>query len=262
MLFEPLNLNHNPKALQQGFKWRTYINSTTIDKNANEFFTNLLKGKNLNTWITRKIPFFKLFDIQYFIFKFVRANMLLGWLTNNFPLKKPVLILRHPCAVISSQVRLIEYSKVKNPYIAENLYKDYPNLKKNFPNYNNYEEILTARWCQENYVPLICNKSSFVLVSYENLLLNPEIEIKKIFDELNIEIPTNIYKNISLPSKQTRRKINHKNKHIILSDWKTRLNTTQKTNILNVVKDFGMEFYTEELEPDYERLYGDSPINV
>ncbi len=48
MLFEPLNLNHNPKALQQGFKWRTYINSKTIDKNANEFFTNLLKGKNLN----------------------------------------------------------------------------------------------------------------------------------------------------------------------------------------------------------------------
>lgn len=264
MLFEPLNLDENPKARQYGFNWRTYINSQAEDEKAKEFFINLLNGRDLNYWITREVPLIKLFSINYFIFKFVRANMLLCWLTNNFPIKKPVLIIRHPCAVISSQLRLKPFHKVKKPYFSDNdnLYRDFPNLYNNLNKYKNFEEILTARWCQENYVPLINNNYSFILVSYENLLIDPEKEINKIFNEWKIKIPKEIYKKISLSSTTTFRDIEHSNKYKVMSDWKTKLSFSQKKNILNVVKDFGMDFYTDNLEPDYDRLYGENPIRI
>src|SRR5439155_17907235 len=38
--------------------------------------------------------------------KEVRGNLLLGWMHRNFPGMPIVLVLRHPCAVVSSQLKL------------------------------------------------------------------------------------------------------------------------------------------------------------
>ncbi len=262
MLFEPLNLNRNPRAKEFEFEWRTYINSNSDNPKAKEFFEDLFNCRFVNSWITSEVPISRLFDIQYFIFKFVRANMLIDWLNNNFKINKPVFIIRHPCAVVSSQLRLKQFSKVENALMSENYYKDYPVNKEKLKKYKYTEEIYAARWCQENYVPLINNSSSLLIITYENLLNNPEEEIKKIFTAWNIEIPSQVYKMLSSSSSTTYRDVDHKNKLKILTNWQEKLNKDQQKKILNVVKDFGMDFYTEELEPDYERLYSDSPINV
>lgn len=262
ILFEPLHLNRNPRAKKFEFEWRTYINSNTDNPKAKEFFEDLFNCKFLNSWITREVAVTRLFNIQYCIYKFVRANMLIGWLNNNFNINKPVLIIRHPCAVISSQLRLKQFSKVKSALMNKNYYIDFPHIKDKLNNYKDFEEILAARWCQENYIPLINNRSSCILITYENLLNNPEKEIKKIFNEWNIEIPEKIYKNFSISSSTTFRDIDHKNKMKMLSTWQKDLNKNQINKILKVVKDFGMDFYTEELEADYMRLYGDGPIRL
>jgi len=262
VLFEPLHLDKYPRAKEYEFEWRTYINSNSDNPKAKEFFEDLFNCRFVNSWITREVPVSNLFDIQYFIFKFVRANMLIDWLNNNFYIKKPVFIIRHPCAVVSSQLRLKQFSKVGNAIMSNNYYEDFPLNKDKIKKYKKSEEILAARWCQENYVPLINNNSSILLVTYENLLNNPEEEIKKIFNKWKIEIPKHIYNMFSISSSTTHRDIDHNDKFSILSRWQNELEKTQKINILNVVKDFGMDFYTEELEPDYERLNGDSPIKI
>ena len=39
-----------------------------------------------------------------------------------------------------------------------------------------------------------------------------------------------------------------------IDQWKSRLTPDQVNRILRVVRDFGMDFYTEDPEPDYDRL--------
>ena len=39
-----------------------------------------------------------------------------------------------------------------------------------------------------------------------------------------------------------------------LSKWKKYLSKEQIENILGIVSDFGLDFYTEEIEPDYKRI--------
>lgn len=262
MLFEPLNINRNPRAKEFEFEWRTYINSNSDNPKAKEFFEDLFNCRFVNSWITSEVPISRLFDIQHFIFKFVRANMLIDWLNNNFNINKPVFVIRHPCAVVSSQLSLKQFTRVKSALMSKNYYKDFQVNKDKLKKYKDSEEILAARWCQENYVPLINNSSSVLIITYENLLINPDEEIKKIFSAWNIEIPTQIYNMITTSSSTTYRDVDHKDKLKILANWQEVLSKNQKNKILNIVKDFGMDFYTEELEPDYERLYSDSPINL
>src|SRR6185312_3597014 len=52
---------------------------------------------------------------QYFVIKDVNSNMLLPWITSNFPIR-PIYVVRHPCAVIASQLEYghCEYVK-RNP---------------------------------------------------------------------------------------------------------------------------------------------------
>jgi hypothetical protein len=39
-----------------------------------------------------------------------------------------------------------------------------------------------------------------------------------------------------------------------LSKWRDRLSDRQIDRILEIANAFGLDFYTDELEPDYERL--------
>ena len=46
-----------------------------------------------------------------------------------------------------------------------------------------------------------------------------------------------------------------------LAGWQRTLTPVQVERVLNVLRLFGLECYTDSLEPDYGRLYGQSPLN-
>ncbi|NIQ14129.1 MAG: hypothetical protein GTO02_06915, partial [Candidatus Dadabacteria bacterium] len=204
-------------------------------------------------------------NVDYYIFKFVRANMLIEWLTKNFPLKKPVFIIRHPCAVVSSILNLSWDSNCK---LSPEFYNHYPFFNEIINHAKTEEEKFAVLWCQENYVALNQSKPySFILISYEKLISEPINELKKIFNEWEIEFPPEILSNFSIPSKTfNMNRDNHyiKNNKIdslkLLGRWKSDLSTKQIDRILKIVNMCGMDFYTDNLEPDYNRLYSDKPI--
>jgi hypothetical protein len=46
----------------------------------------------------------------------------------------------------------------------------------------------------------------------------------------------------------------------VIRGWKEGLSKTQRDRVLRVVRDFGLDFYTSDFEPDYDRLFGLNPI--
>lgn len=63
----------------------------------------LLSGQILN-YNTSVTTVKEIMRCKYHIIKFTRANRLLRWMAEKFPIKPPILIIRHPCAVVSSQI--------------------------------------------------------------------------------------------------------------------------------------------------------------
>ena len=118
------------------------------------------------------------------------------------------------------------------------------------------EEILAVTWCLDNYIPLSIPKPhSWSLIFYEKLVKDGKKEIIRIFNEIGEKrIPNAAIKNLKKPSmvilKEELKLINKPD--LQLSKWKGYLSEDQINKILQIVSDFGLDFYTEQLEPEYD----------
>lgn len=107
---EPLNLRAFPEAEKIGFEWRTYIPPDEAESARSVFMRNVLTGRI--GYVRPSRDFFGLFPTPLLlkkcklIVKCVRANRMLAWITNQFPIQGAILLIRHPCAVVSSQVAM------------------------------------------------------------------------------------------------------------------------------------------------------------
>jgi hypothetical protein len=206
------------------------------------------------------------------IVKSIRINRILPWLTKRFQLENIFFIIRHPCAVISSQIKtgVYGYHNAYPPYKnifpnREQVIEEASNIKgidKNFinkiKNYKTQEEILAAVWCIDNYIPISMPKPyPWDFIFYENLVNNGENEITRIFNKIGIKnIPQSAYLSLKKPSllapldelKQVTKN------SFQLSKWKKTLSEKQIENILKVVSDFGFDFYSKNAEPNYDKI--------
>lgn len=77
--------------------------------------------------------------------------------------------------------------------------------------------------------------------------------LKKVFGYINEAVPEEVYERFKKPSITTHDK-SHLGTQKQLSKWKRKLSKSQIENILKVVHWFGLDFYTEAPEPDYDAL--------
>ena len=105
VLFEPLHLTRVPAAAAAQFSWRTYVPPDTPWPEGEAFLRRVFAGDVVNAWTLREMSLAQAWRAERLLFKFVRANRLLPWLCRAFSVPTPVLLVRHPCAVVASQMR-------------------------------------------------------------------------------------------------------------------------------------------------------------
>jgi hypothetical protein len=77
-----------------------------------------------------------------------------------------------------------------------------------------------------------------------------------------MDVPAEARHNIPVPSQTAKRYSQIHQSRDLLSGWRTSLTPGEISQILGVVRAFGLDFYSDNLEPDYSRLHGSSPIHV
>ena len=127
------------------------------------------------------------------IVKFIRANLMLPWLVRQYGL--PVLfITRHPCAVISSRLKLggNDWASQRNleryrsiPAVVELIKCEFGiDIKQSF----SIVEALACVWCIENILPLQwAHDGGYVVTAYEILINQPDKEWNRIVHELALQ---------------------------------------------------------------------------
>lgn len=238
ILYEPLNPKFVSEIRKAGLRYRPHIAPGDEFPEAKEFLKSVLRGKILNTWTISHSSFMQILTAERWIVKFVRANRLLRWMSEEFPIPPPILVIRHPCAVIASQMSI-----------------------KSWDDSTIGEKVTT--WIMDYYTPLITPlPHPWILVPYERLVKEGEIQLRLIFDSLDMEVPHNVYSRLCVPSKTVEESsaiISGKDQ---LSRWKEILTRDQVRQILDQVSEYGLDFYSEDLEPDYDRLNEYSGINI
>jgi hypothetical protein len=205
-------------------------------------------GRVLNWWTTREMTMRSALSARFLVVKFVRATRLLPWLCRNFQVRAPMLLMRHPCAVVASQVRSdTDWQRPPRPIIPPFL-DGLPHLRKTIEGLSTREEFLAAEWAMD-YLPCLMTPAPhpWQLVSYEGLVRHSQVTIEKLFARWNEPVPPGVNRNINVPSSMT-----WKSGISGLEGWRKQLDRGQVRRILDVVHQFGMTFYDENPEPKYD----------
>lgn len=292
-LFEPLNPVYFPESTKVGFQSRTYYPFKTDWSEGEKYLRKIFSGdlmydsswlqkgdyskQNFNSIIFSYIDQLKPEKLMHqllgkkLIIKFVRLNRLLPWVAERFQLRSMILVIRHPCSVIASRFKPgLQLPAGLSPNI-----KPFPtpkeifnealkiegldiNLLNKLKKIKTLDEILAASWCLDTYVPLSYPKPyPWIVVTYEKLVKEGKKEIHRIFREIGEKkVPGSAFRLLKIPSRVTQKNdqqiVSKTNEQ--LSKWKKTLSEKQIERIINIVSAFGLDFYTEDIEPDYENI--------
>jgi len=226
-------------------------------------FEKILTGKVLSLNIYRDNNFKTLNKSKFFVTKFCYAHLLLRWLLKNFQLNA-ILLTRHPCAVVSSQLSHPAWKnlRINKPlkfpdFLHNELYKE---LEIRIPKLATREEFLAAIWALGIKQTIYSNDNdlSWITVAYENLVINFKFEINRIFKRLNIKVPDSIWQHQYKPSgSSTGKSITNIKEGNLINSWKRELSEIEIKRIMKIVEKFEIDVYSTSEEPNYKILYKD-----
>jgi hypothetical protein len=187
------------------------------------------------------------------------VSSILPWITANFELRGVVYIIRHPLAVVASQMDHPNFktnkSEVINDKIQTYLQNSLPHLVPYIEKWSYEEEWHATAWCFEQHIPLSAEQR-WLTIHYEELILNESTSLQKILKYLSVEAPESLAMELRQPSSSTKgwSADPQEKANLLLSTWKKLLTQDQISRVLAVVERFGIQGYGEDVVPDFEKV--------
>lgn len=249
VMFEPFH----PEKVKDfsRFHYFQYMRPTERNSELQSYCQAVFSGNIRNGWIDREVNLLK---PRYRLIKEIRANLFLRWIALAFPEIPILFIVRHPCAVVSSRMQLgwATDSDIE-PFLAQpRLIEDFLHDKLDvIGRAETIEEKHAVIWCISNLVPLRqFDPGELNVCFYENLVLQPEIEIPRLFRAVNLPYKDTIFAQANKPSPTTVRSsavVTGGNK---TAGWQKILTPEQIGNILAVVEAFELDYiYGDAVTP-------------
>lgn len=265
-LFEPFNplsgiINH-PDFINPP----TYIRPKSNNDEYLKIIGEVLSGTPKSIAIDYENFGNRKFTFRKRLVKAICANLYLKYIKVNFPEIPIVLILRHPCAVAVSRIRRNKilnrkwrlYNPIsfcqEHPHLTEDYLIDIEeHIKKIESDFENY----IFQWCINNYVPLKQFSENEIHVAfYENFLMKPEFEIRRLFTFLNKEYNKSlILEKVKIPSVQALAYSEVSSGFISVNSWKKYVDAHQIKVAHEILNLFNLdEIYTHDSMPNMNSL--------
>lgn len=249
ILFEPFQAE-KVEAFRP-FHYFHYMPPEEEDSRLQAYCQKIFTGDIRHPWIDRQVE--HLFP-AYRLIKEIRANLFLRWIHDRFPEVPLLFIIRHPCAVVLSRMRLHwATDRDIQPFLAQPaLIEDFLSDKMDVIDRSRTpEEKHAVIWCVSNLVPLRqFDAGRLPVVFYEHLCTQPEIEIPRIFEAIGHTFRDSAFDQVHQPSTTAVRTSAIVTGRDQVSQWREMLSPDQIRNILSVVRQFGLdELYGDSLTP-------------
>lgn len=243
ILFEPFQDERVSEA--KDFVYPLYLRPDNDEQRYLTAAHKILLGKVHSKWIDRENK--TIFPKRRLI-KDIRTNLFLKWIHNGFPNMKIILLLRHPCAVVSSWLNMnfgdglrLRHRLLTNSSFVDdmdnNILSEYHKAKTSF-------ERLIFFWCIFYYIPFQqFDKDELHIVFYEDLIIDPANEFKNLFSFLDRDYSEREVLNIlAEPSSTTNKDKKYFTKgDVNIVGWQKKFSTQQIDRAYEIMSLFGME---------------------
>ena len=184
------------------------------------------------------------------IVKFIRANLMLPWIVANFNIRT-ALIIRHPCAVVASRLKLprafwgaeMTINRYrKDPAVVELVMNEFG---VDIGDDMSAASALTCVWCIENLLPIRwAAESNYDVFAYENLLADDGSEWGRLVTHLGLaRVPESSL--LESPSQQVSPEMRNRSfTSRQLGKWQTELESQALSDIEAVLDGFGCDYYS------------------
>lgn len=224
----------------EGWRYRQYLRPDDCSRRYIEPALNILSGKIKHKWIDRYNK--KIFAKKRLI-KDIRIMLILGWIKANFPEIPIVLLLRHPCAVAVSKIKLNWETHLDEFLIQEDLVQDF--LEPFLTEFRRPMDVFERHvflWCVENYVPLRqFSEGEIKVVFYENVCVDPDSEIARIYKFLGISEEGLNRTEVSRPSALSRKDSAIYTGDNLVDGWRRSLTSEQVERAVDICSLFGLD---------------------
>jgi hypothetical protein len=255
---------------QHGFGWRTWIAPGEKRPAERDYLHKVLTGQfdTVAAWHfdadTRAQRLLEHFRQRKLVVKFCRVGRMLQWLCKQFDVRGTVLLIRHPCAVVASMLRhgAWKEGRLHGKNRAQQALHDeeIPSVLRDrfagtLERVDTQVEVLATMWCLDYYIPFHLHSEAgypWMLMAYERLVTAGIQELERLA-AVEVEVTPAMRAQFDVPSSSIRDSPRRK-AHDQLSKWKQRLTTRQVDEVLRIVGDFELDFYTDDLHPDYDWL--------
>lgn len=248
VMFEPFN--SSKIKLVKDWNYRQYLRIDNHDPRFIKPANEILNGNVRDPWVDQ---YNRKHIVHKRLIKDIRANLILKWIKSNFSTIPMILILRHPCAVANSKLKLGWHTHLDDFLVQEDLIIDFlspfkERLKEAKDNFDKH----IFMWCVENYVPLKQFEKGEVFISfYENLCLDPQKATANIFAFLGETPSPEVIGKIKKASAVTRKDSPIKSGESLISSWRRDINERQIERAVEILTLF-------ELHKVYNE--GDGPL--
>lgn len=254
IMFEPFH-SRQVEAFRR-FHYFQYMRPSEQNQELRAYCRRIFAGDVRNRWIDRQV---ECIFPQYRLVKDIRANLFLGWLHNSFPEVPLVFVVRHPCAVVLSRMQLDWWTDrdiepmLSQPKLIEDFLADKMEV---IGRARTVEEKHAVVWCIHNLVPFRqFAHNQLNMIFYENLCLEPEREIPKVFDAIGHDYDDAAFLSAKRPSTTAVRTSAIVTGDDRLTRWKSELSPSQIANVLSVVNEFELGYiYGDSSMPQVETL--------
>ena len=249
-IFEPFHPHKVP--ICRHFRYRQYLEPNNTDPRFIAPTNSILSGRIRTRW-SESLNHKTLCDRR--LIKDIRANLLLGWLHEQFPELPIVLLLRRPCAVAASKQKLGWHTHLNEFLSQSDLMSHHLEPFRSVMEavQTDFERHIVL-WCIETYVPLKQLQLNHLhLVFYEQSCSRPAEEIRRLFDFLGLPFSQAVLDSAQRPSAQSRSDsaiISGANR---MDSWHKSVSPEQTRRAMEILHRFGLDgFYCSDGLPNPE----------
>lgn len=185
-IFEPIRPEVLP--ILKDMSHKQYLRPENNDQVFLDPIDKILHGRIRNAYLDKhNMRFFA----RQALIKIIRGHLLLCWIHRHYPMIPIVFLLRHPCAVVNSKIRIgWDTEELESFLDQEDLVRDHlsPFVEEIRGASSEFERHIFI-WCIENYVVLRQFPASGMLIMfYEDLCEAPETEVPRLFSYLGRDV--------------------------------------------------------------------------
>lgn len=244
-VFEPFDGRRVPEASH--LPLRPYARPGQAKPEWESVIHQALTGKLNNAWVNRTS---RVLWTRHILVKTIRATLLLGWLVDRFN-PRIVYVLRHPCAVVNSRLKLGWETHLEVFLAQPELVADY--LQPYLPVIESAEtptQKHAVMWAVENLVPLRQKvTTNWVVCTYEQFVSEPETEARRVLQAVGLSYSWWVKRTMGQVSQVARPGGAITTGQNPITEWQNQLTTQQIDDILTIIASFGIGIYGESPFP-------------